>query len=725
MVFFSGEPLNARGLGVIACAAGLVGFMGGNFFWQGMSKDVFRVYSNGITDTRKRRHPDGRWSSFVPKGAITRVAFERVGLMDPNLVFYFNIGGPGGQAMEIKSAVSTYKATKEAADAVTKAFSEKWTDDSRKYMARAFATGGTEAKGQSADGAEPGALLDEETPEEAARLKGKLTLVGTALASAGAILLVPGILLMPFMFGALQWITEDIMFLPALPVIAFTFAGVGLIWGLGLLIIGARRRPWRIHENGIAASNRLSGREVFTHFKDVNGIREETGVPYGKLHRVFLGSAWKSIIILPDERTDARIEMIRNRSTRPEVWLKNARFTGTPAGPPAWAVIRYSAYLGAGILGAGFFIFMDTAMVGGDGLRILLWAFPAATAFALMALFEFEHSTETMRGERTRFRPRAAYMFFTAPVVLLFVMLLFGGSLAAAKYHYIPTDPAPETGVELALFQPNSSFTLDDNLVVRSGEALALHRNNLTFACREDREFQLWVEKGGSLVAENCSFSGSGYHGYFGCELFGSAVFINCSFERMTNAEGRYRDQGGIVIRSSDVRFEGCTQNRTLGVAVLIVDSAPVFDGCHLGGGYDSSVEAYRASPTFRNCTFAGWKCGLAAWDGSRVTLQNCTFKSNHEAGILLESSEVMMSNCRMEDQSGAAIVTHPPASVAETAMTYVNVAVRRAEGPPLAYLDACCLTGNLMAVVMAPAYTWAATRHLTAEDKQHSKPDL
>ena len=721
----SKEPLSVRSVGVMAITGGIIGLMGCNFFWQGMVKDVFRVYSNGITDTRRRRHIDGRWSSFIPKNAITRVAFERFGLMDPNLVFYFNVRGPGGQALEIKSAISTYKNTKEAAKAVTGAFSEKWTDDSRKYMAKAFATDGNEAKDKPADAVGPGALLDEETPEEWARLNGKMKVFGAALAAAGAIMLLPGILLMPFMFSALQWVTEDIMFLPVLPVIAFTFAAVLLIWGLGLLIIAARRMPWRIHENGIAESNRLSGREVFTNFKDVTGIREDTGVPYGKLHRVFLGSAWKSIIILPNERVDARIERIRNRSTRPEVWLKPARLTGPPAGPPAWAVIRYSAYLGAGFLGAGFFVFMLTAMASGDAPRILLFALPAGTAFTLLALFEFEYSIETMRGERTRFRPRLAYPFFVAPVVLLCVMILFGGSLAAAKYHHIPIDPAPETGVELALFQLNSSFTLHDNLVVRTGETLALHRNNITFACREDREFQLWVEKGGSLVAENCNFSGVGYHGYFGCELYGSAVFINCSFERMIHSEGRSRDQGCIVVRSSDVRFENCTQDRTLGIALLIVDSAPVFKGCILGRGYDSSVEAYRSSPTFRNCTFAGWKCGLAAWDGCRITLENCTFKSNREVGILLEGSDVAMSGCRMVDQGAASIETHPPAIVTETATTYTDVAVRRVDGPPLVYLDACCLMGNLMAVVIAPAYTWAATRHLREEADRRSTPDL
>jgi len=554
-----------------------------------------------------------------------------------------------------------------------------------------------------------GAFLDEESPEETALIRRVNLNAASVTIFLGILMLVPGIYSLPFVLNSPELLFGQFSFIYFMDMISFLIAGLVIPGGMIMAVTALRRRPWRMYDNGILDFHRFSGKGVFIPYDRFSMIRESVSFRYGRVYELFTGNE-NVIMFSANPRTRPRVELVRKRTGKPgfDPELLKVKAEDIEKNTRATMLMQL---LALGVAALFSCLFAQLFIIGsyGDLLRLSITLFPMISAAALMFSLLIAYAPGPMRQRPRRFRARWSMPFFAVPVAVLLISVTITGGFSESKFYGIAADPEPGSSVPVPDRQENVTAELFDNMIVRSGEVKTMRNCNFTFQCKQARQYQLWVEKGGSLNAENCTFRrGTDYYEYFGIEFHGSVVLRDCRIIGLTHADNNYAGQGCLEIWDGPVEMYNCTMCYTVGTGLLIMDAEPLFENCTFSGCIDQFAASFRSRPAFHNCTFRHVGTAVAAWDRSRATLENCTIERAFDAAVLCENSEVVLRGCLIKDIRGPAFELHPPGSIEDRETTFINVTGRLIEGPGLAFFDAVCFGANIVLVVLCPAAVWS-----------------
>jgi len=480
--------------------------------------------------------------------------------------------------------------------------------------------------------------------------------------------------------------------------LSLVVAAFMLLLGILVYYFAIRARPWRIYENGILLRMPLVA-EVFYPWAKLTDLKERFDFSGRLVVTVFQGNSAIIDLHKDELRTPARVEFLSKKMGKPVSAASGPiKIDEAPRYEPPGEVQKYTlAIIVALIVAVALPMFLPRSIF--IPIRVTIVIFPACIALALRAVTWRFKSRAKKEGRpvklNVKFIVAVVLLANIAPIVYISA-LGQGGSLLFNPSQDVLDTAAPRSGAQFPDIIVSSTMEMSDNFLVAKGRSVVMRDCVVKFNGTHYRDLALWVEKGGSLEAQNCTFSTMSYFTY-SVEFHGRAVLANCTFTGFFCDRNRENGDGGVEVWSSDVRMERCNISGATSQALLIVDCSPVFTDCLLNDCGDENVEAHRSSPTFFNCTLSKARWGIITWAETHLKMVDCTIRDQTEEGADLIASDADMRDCHFENIKGAAIKYTRPGALKESGNTFASVGKQRELSGGYSSEDSVCILNNVL----------------------------
>jgi parallel beta-helix repeat protein len=483
-----------------------------------------------------------------------------------------------------------------------------------------------------------GKLLFEESPEELEEKTKKrrryLQISGLSLIGYLAF----GMVVMYLMGGGFSW------FFLSFLVFIVGLASVGIVF-----VFYERRRtlkPVRIYENGIEMP--IGHKSSFFSFGEIKYMKEHSSPLGGKPYITFkiVGLAGPMFMLKRDMAgLGPHIGFMMSRVGRPEYLIYLEPTEEDIAFAKKQELYRYLA----GLLISAFFIVTFSCLYYFGMGRFTYFSFIMVTCLPLMGMLVVTLITVPM-GWLRRWTPpklniKVPIVIILCLLVYFFINLAYAESVVSGLTNFqenIGPKPA-STSLPPGTYS-GTTLDIDGHILVDSGQTLHISNSVVTMNLQSNKQFGIWVAKGGNLVLENSTIQSISDKYNYTFEIMGSARIEGSTIANIWGDERLYNQEGGLEIYSSDVVVERSVIKNGTTNGILIVDSNPVVAYTTIQDARDDGIEMQNSDArilnnTIRNC---GW--AMVVLRGSDGLIEGNAIVDNIH-GIAIGSSNPAIVN--------------------------------------------------------------------------------
>ena len=198
---------------------------------------------------------------------------------------------------------------------------------------------------------------------------------------------------------------------------------------------------------------------------------------------------------------------------------------------------------------------------------------------------------------------------------------------------------APDDHLPLTLFNVSGQHNISDDIRVKNGEELILTDSVLYFNGTSVDPNVVHIDDGGTVTADNVTFSSLSGEGAISWEIHGKGTFTNCTFDGIWGDMDDRNGEGGIEVYGKDVTFSSCIFKNGISNLMMVVDTMVVIEDCHFSNTEDDAIELQNSEMEITGSTIEDVEWGIMAFDGSSVTVHGCTFNDLY-VGIAVSWSD-------------------------------------------------------------------------------------
>lgn len=426
------------------------------------------------------------------------------------------------------------------------------------------------------------------------------------------------------------------------------FAWMLVILGIMLLVVGViilsfigKTGPLRIFENGFESPLLLPGRSIFISFGEITGSRTRKNFIEGEVYIYETGVPNQTIIIRKDMMGFEQVkDHIRSRIGRAEhiVELEPTREEAATS-----RKIEYSLYALGVILGVVASIALVMNVFSGSSLATQLFGLgimlPLLTMISLTFLVLSMRRMKKVVPKRLNVKIPAAIII---AMLIVAVSTVSFGFLEEVETEYNPREliePKPGTAGITPGDYDNLNITLNDHIVVETGESLSIRNSVIIMDLPFDKALSIWVEEGGELILENSTIESDPLDFGYTFEIMGSARIMRSQILGVWGDPENVNDNGGLEIYSDDVIIDGSTIKYAKSNGILIKNSGPLIINSTIMHVDDDGIEMRNSTASVINTTIrdTGWAMIITLGSEPRI-LDNDILHNDH--GIFVRVSD-------------------------------------------------------------------------------------
>jgi parallel beta-helix repeat protein len=538
-----------------------------------------------------------------------------------------------------------------------------------------------------------GTLLLEESQEDLEKRKKSFTKGALVLIAFGVGLVGVGI--------AVVLLDAFFFFFPLFTlVMGFLVLALGII----LLIVRNRLKPLRIYDNGFEAPLLLPNRTIFISFGEIVKTSSRRNFIDGEIYVYETGKPNEMVGIRKDMKGFDQIkEYIRSKIGRAEHIVRPEY---SPEDEIASRKKEYLLYAVGLLIGVLLSLFFTYFLFRGMSLGVILWGL----AFILPPLTTITITMVTYyakRLEKILRLPRKLNIKIPATiVVVLLVVSIMTMSLGfvTSNIDFLPQESPeyiesrPESSYLAQGTYYNESFTVNDHILVDSGQTLHIENSTILMNMTRDRQLHIWVAEGGTLILENTTLeSSSPAYGYT-FEIMGTASIAGSSISHVWG-DLNINDDGGVEIYSDYVIVDRTLIKDGRANGILIKNSSPVVTNTTIRDITQDGIETRNSAALIMNNTIerCGWAMIISHKSETRI-IGNAI--SHNEFGIWIGASSPTIENNEFDHNDHYAIHSEDDSNPTIEGNTYWMNERNVVREPPSYTPEICSITTVIIAVV-------------------------
>ena len=247
-------------------------------------------------------------------------------------------------------------------------------------------------------------------------------------------------------------------------------------------------------------------------------------------------------------------------------------------------------------------------------------------------------------------------VMFVSIAGMVFVMMfnMTGGGTSSNDYI---KDEIPGSGqftLSNSTIMNDRILDLTGNLVVMRGGTVHLQNLTVVWNLSVPGGAGLYVEEGGYLYAENCTFNGYDNDTTYKCELHGRAELYNCTFNNLWGDREVVIGQGGIEAYHDDIILENCKIFNAYVSGIIIGECSATVRNSTINGCFDDGMEIFGGSPVIDNNLIESNDDGIMIFD-SEARISNNSVRYNRGRGVAMfgDRKPVLENNHILNNEGG------------------------------------------------------------------------
>jgi len=443
-----------------------------------------------------------------------------------------------------------------------------------------------------------------------------------------------------------------LFFMPILVVMALTSIAFSLLPFVGK----GSRMSVEFHEGGAVDHSVLGGKDIFIpygNFANFSTIRDPV---LGKVH-ILRSPTRETVWLYPGQKdAEEHVKTILSRIGKAEF----AGYIDNQARKAIFGKVMPVARFVLSIAGA-LISSLVIYLMGDFTWKLALLSFPTTLLVFHMIIAARTRSLPGGGGppNKNGHVPKLQTTLSIVTVVIALVVTIASGAIVMAVpggliEHEIIEDEPPKNHVSPYFFNGTGNYTLDRDMLVRSGEELVLEDTVILLETWGSDPVRIWIEEGGRINARGTSFISNGSGESLWMEIHGRGRFTDCVFSGIWGDPHTINGQGGIEVYG-DSTFDNCTFRDGTTNLIMVVESSVTFRNCRFTDAEDDAVEVVRASIDMFSCTVEDVVWGMVTDNGARVRVEGCLFRDVQE-GIALQWSSAEIRDTRFQNVTGTGI---------------------------------------------------------------------
>ncbi len=331
-----------------------------------------------------------------------------------------------------------------------------------------------------------------------------------------------------------------------------------------------------------------------------------------------------------------------------------------------------------GAIGASFFIYIS----GDFSWKVAMLSFPTMLlVMTLLMSSKYLRSTKQPRMNKAAAPSKTAYNMVVGVIVISLILSFIFTPIAffvpgSIMKEELTTDEAPMNYLPGSFFNGSNNYSISENVRVLKGENLTLKDAVIEIKGTSSAPIYFWVDKGGSITADNVTFRVVDGKRAMSWELHGESSFNDCSFDGIWGDLYDQNGQGGIEIYQ-DSLFTGCSFNNGSSNLMMIVECKVVIDSCSFSNTEDDAIEVRSGELELRRSEIRNVGWGVCTFDGSDILVDACLFTDVQE-GIALSWSTGKVTDTEFRNVTREALSVPFGATLEEEDLIFDNVADER-----------------------------------------------
>jgi len=180
-----------------------------------------------------------------------------------------------------------------------------------------------------------------------------------------------------------------------------------------------------------------------------------------------------------------------------------------------------------------------------------------------------------------------------------------------------------------------TTLDIDNHILVDSGQTLHIRNSVVMMNLQSDKQFGIWVEKGGDLILENTIVQSISEKYNYTFEIMGSARIEGTTIANIWGDELISNQEGGLEVYSNDVIIERSVIRNSTTNGILIVNSNPVIVNTTIQDARDDGIEMQNSNARIRNNTIKNCGWAMVVLRGSDALIEGNLIVDNiHGIGI-------------------------------------------------------------------------------------------
>ncbi|MCK4444506.1 MAG: right-handed parallel beta-helix repeat-containing protein [Thermoplasmata archaeon] len=395
--------------------------------------------------------------------------------------------------------------------------------------------------------------------------------------------------------------------------------------------------PVRVYENGIDLP--MGHKTFFLSFGEIKYMKEHSPPLGGKPYITFktVGLIGMMFSLKKDMAgLEEHIEFIRSRIGRPEYLIyleptEEDRAFAKKQERDRYIVGLFMSVFIIGILSYAYYFGI---------MRLTHSSFVIVTGLPLLGMFLITFLTVPMGWMKRWVPPKLNVKVPITIVVCLLVYFFINMALADSAIRGVTElqeniGPKPTSTSLLPGTYSGMTLEIDDHILVDSEQTLHIQDSIVTMNLQSDKQFGIWIAKGGNLILENTTIQSISEKYNYTFEIMGSARIEGSTIANIWGDERISNQEGGLEVYSSDVIIERSVIRNATTNGILIVNSNPVIANTTIQDARDDGIEMQNSNArimnnTIRNC---GW--AMVVLRGSNAMIEgNLIIENIHGIGI-------------------------------------------------------------------------------------------
>jgi hypothetical protein len=189
-------------------------------------------------------------------------------------------------------------------------------------------------------------------------------------------------------------------------------------------------------------------------------------------------------------------------------------------------------------------------------------------------------------------------------------------------------------------YRTNQSLYIEENLIILENGNYSLKNCSIFLNNNNKDHVGIYVKKGGILKLENCVIKGNSSESKYKIEIYGKAIFVNCSiYDVWGTSINKYfwtkLFDGGIEVHSNDVLIYRSKIIDSKSIGIFIYEGSPKISNSLISNSTGSGLVVLGGEPEIKYNNFSNNRIGIVLWKGSPKIEEN-RFENNSKAAIYI-----------------------------------------------------------------------------------------